>query len=88
MELLRRRYGTKRVNANQVYQELIKDKDHIHMNATIWITLTAFVKHLGRLGKVVADLTEKGWFVTYVDRLVPLSVHRATNRGRYRYFFS
>ncbi|CAG0916949.1 unnamed protein product [Notodromas monacha] len=68
MQLVRRCYGTKRVNANQVYQELIKDRSHIHMNATVWVTLTGFVKHLGRCGKVIADQTEKGWFITYIDR--------------------
>ena len=26
--------GTRRVNANEVYQEYIKDKNHYHMNAT------------------------------------------------------
>ena len=34
MDILRRQYGTRRVLANSVYQEYIKDKDHYHMNAT------------------------------------------------------
>ncbi|XP_075156627.1 kin17 DNA and RNA binding protein [Haematobia irritans] len=68
MELLRRRFGTKRTNANKVYQEYIADKNHIHMNATRWLTLSDYVKWLGRTGQVVADETEKGWFVTYIDR--------------------
>lgn len=68
MELLRRRFGTKRVNANKVYQEYIADKDHIHMNSTRWLTLSDYVKWLGRTGQVIADETEKGWFVTYIDR--------------------
>ncbi|OXA43925.1 DNA/RNA-binding protein KIN17 [Folsomia candida] len=68
VELLRRRYGTRRVNANQVYQEYISSKDHLHMNATKWLSLTSFVKWLGREGICVVDETEKGWFVTWVDR--------------------
>lgn len=68
MELLRRRFGTKRVAANKVYQEYIADKNHIHMNATRWLTLSDYVKWLGRSGQCVADETEKGWFVTYIDR--------------------
>ncbi|XP_067612838.1 DNA/RNA-binding protein KIN17 [Eurosta solidaginis] len=68
MELLRRRFGTKRVNANKVYQEYISAKDHIHMNATRWLTLSDYVKWLGRTGQVLADETEKGWYVTYIDR--------------------
>lgn len=68
VELLRRRFGTKRVSANKVYQEYISNKDHLHMNATKWLTLSDYVKHLGRAGVCVADETEKGWFITYIDR--------------------
>jgi len=65
---LKRRFGTKRVHANIVYQEYINDKDHIHMNSTRWLTLTDYVKWLGRKGICIVDETEKGWFVTYIDR--------------------
>lgn len=68
LELLKRRFGTKRVHANQVYQEYIADKQHLHMNATRWLTLTSFVKWLGREGHCSVDETEKGWFITYIDR--------------------
>ncbi|CAH1989080.1 unnamed protein product [Acanthoscelides obtectus] len=68
MEILRRQFGTKRVNANKVYQEYIRDRDHIHMNGTRWVTLTGFVKWLGATGQCVVDETEKGWFITYIDR--------------------
>ncbi|XP_043251394.1 DNA/RNA-binding protein KIN17 [Colletes gigas] len=68
LNLLKRQFGTRRVPANRVYQEYISDRGHIHMNATIWITLTAFVKWLGRSGQCVVDETEKGWYVTYIDR--------------------
>jgi len=52
LELLRRRFGTKRVGANIVYQEYIADKEHTHMNATQWETLTEFIKWLGREGSI------------------------------------
>ncbi len=65
---LKRRFGTKRVNANIVYQEYISDKDHVHMNSTKWLTLSDYVQFLGRTGVCVVDQTEKGWFVTYIDR--------------------
>ncbi|KAK2192597.1 hypothetical protein NP493_26g05047 [Ridgeia piscesae] len=68
LELLRRRFGTKRVGANIVYQEYIADKEHTHMNATQWETLTEFIKWLGREGKAMVDQTEKGWFIQYIDR--------------------
>lgn len=51
-ELLRRRFGTKRVHANVVYQEYIADKQHTHMNATQWETLTDFVTWMGKEGTV------------------------------------
>ncbi|KAJ7490543.1 domain of Kin17 curved DNA-binding protein-domain-containing protein [Mycena latifolia] len=65
--LLSRRFGTKRVRANQVYQEYISDKNHLHMNSTRWVTLTEFVKHLGRAGIARVDETEKGWFLAWID---------------------
>ncbi|KAG1723035.1 domain of Kin17 curved DNA-binding protein-domain-containing protein [Suillus paluster] len=67
VQLLSRRYNTKRVRANQVYQEFIQDKNHLHMNATRWVTLTEFAKHLGRSGIARVDETEKGWFIAWID---------------------
>ncbi|KAH7885474.1 domain of Kin17 curved DNA-binding protein-domain-containing protein [Phlebopus sp. FC_14] len=67
VQLLSRRFGTKRVFANRVYQEFIQDKNHLHMNATRWVTLTEFVKYLGRAGIARVDETEKGWFVAWID---------------------
>jgi DNA/RNA-binding protein KIN17 len=65
--LTKYRFGTKRVAANRVYQEYIADKQHLHMNATRWVTLTEFVKHLGRSGIARVDETEKGWFLAWID---------------------
>ncbi|KAG6898394.1 hypothetical protein C0992_004104 [Termitomyces sp. T32_za158] len=67
VSLLSRRFGTKRVQANRVYQEYISDKSHLHMNATRWVTLTEFCKHLGRAGIARVDETEKGWFIAWID---------------------
>ncbi|CAG8693161.1 23599_t:CDS:2, partial [Cetraspora pellucida] len=67
IKLLSRRWGTKRVHANLVYQEYISDRHHIHMNGTIWDTLTDFVKHLGREGTCAVDETPKGWFISWID---------------------
>lgn len=68
LQILKRQFGTKRVSANRVYQEYISDRNHIHMNSTRWVTLTGFVKWLGKTGKCIVDETEKGWFITYIDR--------------------
>lgn len=68
LDTLRRRHGVKRVNANNVYQEVIQDRHHIHMNATKWATLAIFVQYLGRSGKCVVDETERGWYVAFIER--------------------
>jgi DNA/RNA-binding protein KIN17 len=68
MELLSRRFGTKRTHANHAYNEFIAHKSHTHMNATKWETLTNFVKYLGKTGKCLADETEKGWYIQWIDR--------------------
>ncbi|KAH8548827.1 domain of Kin17 curved DNA-binding protein-domain-containing protein [Umbelopsis sp. PMI_123] len=67
VKLLSRRHGTKRVLANQVYQEYIADRNHLHMNATRWNTLTDFVKYLGKEGICHVEETEKGWYITWID---------------------
>jgi len=67
-DILKRQYNEKRVQINVVYQQYIGDKEHVHMNSTCWVTLTSFVKHLGRTGKAVIDETEKGWYVTWVQK--------------------
>merc|ERR1719217_589912 len=68
MEIIARKARGQRVSANQIYKEYISFKQHFHMNATVWETLTDFIMYLGREGKCEVDETEKGWFVTYVDR--------------------
>lgn len=67
LALLSRRWGTKRIEANRVYNEFIQDKHHSHMNATRWVTLSAFVQHLGKSGICHVDQTEKGWHIAWID---------------------
>ena len=68
VETLRRRHGTQRMNANNVYQEVIMDKNHVHMNSTKWASLSDFVQYLGKKGICVVEETERGWYVTYIER--------------------
>mmetsp|Transcript_23960 Transcript_23960/g.42881 ORF Transcript_23960/g.42881 Transcript_23960/m.42881 type:complete len:434 (-) Transcript_23960:131-1432(-) len=68
LETLRRRHGTQRMNANHVYQEVIQDKHHVHMNSTKWAALTDFVQYLGKKAVCVVEETERGWYVTYIER--------------------
>ncbi|KAJ1963202.1 hypothetical protein GGI12_002198 [Dipsacomyces acuminosporus] len=67
LSILSRRYGTKKTHANQVYQEIVQDRQHLHMNATKWDTLSDFVMYLGREGKCRVEETERGWFIQWVD---------------------
>ncbi|KAF2800889.1 hypothetical protein K505DRAFT_93981 [Melanomma pulvis-pyrius CBS 109.77] len=59
ISLLRTAHGEKFISANRFYNEYIRDKEHIHMNATKWASLTEFVKHLGREGIVNVKEDEK-----------------------------
>lgn len=67
LSLLRTSHGEKKVNANYFYQEYIGNKEHIHMNATRWISLTEFVKYLGREGTCRVEEGEKGFFISWID---------------------
>ncbi|OAV91010.1 hypothetical protein PTTG_04801 [Puccinia triticina 1-1 BBBD Race 1] len=86
LALLSRRWGTKRVLANMVYQEYIADKNHLHMNATQWVTLTEFVKQMGREGVLHVDETEKGLHMAWIDNspqaLSRQAAHQAKERSQ------
>uniref|UniRef100_A0A7N8YER7 DNA/RNA-binding protein KIN17 n=1 Tax=Mastacembelus armatus TaxID=205130 RepID=A0A7N8YER7_9TELE len=81
VELLRRRFGTKRVHNNIVYNEYISNREHIHMNSTQWETLTDFTKWLGREGFCKVDETPKGWYIQYIDR-DPETIRRQEEQER------
>uniref|UniRef100_A0A7S0WIK2 C2H2-type domain-containing protein n=1 Tax=Chlamydomonas leiostraca TaxID=1034604 RepID=A0A7S0WIK2_9CHLO len=68
LDHLKRAHPFSRVLAKNVYNEYINDKHHVHMNSTRWLTLTEFVKYLGREGKCKVDETEKGWWITLIHR--------------------
>lgn len=68
MRLMKTKYCRARILANTVYTNMISDKTHIHMNATVWVTLTDFVLYLGKTGKCKIEQTERGWYLEYIDR--------------------
>ncbi|UJR35723.1 hypothetical protein I4U23_028473 [Adineta vaga] len=78
---LRRSFGTKRVLANTVYCEYIKERDHIHMNSTRWVALAGYVRWLGSQGLCEIEQTERGWYVTLIDK-DPDSVRREMDTER------
>lgn len=65
--LLKTRYRSSKVLANTVFQEYIKERDHIHMNATKWTSLTEFAQSMDQEGIVHAEESERGIMVTYID---------------------
>lgn len=67
MQLLKTGHGEKQVQINHFYQEYIANKEHIHMNATKWPSLTEFAKHLGREGLCRVEETEKGIHISWID---------------------
>jgi len=60
LQLLRTGHGEKWINANRFYNEYIANKEHMHMSATKWNSLTEFVKYLGREGICRVEVDEKG----------------------------
>ena len=67
LQLLRTAHGEKKVHMNHFYQEYISNKEHVHMNATRWPSLTEFAKYLGREGICRVEDTEKGLHVSWID---------------------
>ncbi|KAI4165760.1 MAG: hypothetical protein LQ342_000703 [Letrouitia transgressa] len=67
VQLLRTAHGEKSVHLNHFYQEYIAHKEHVHMNATRWASLTEFARHLGREGVCRVEETEKGLHIRWVD---------------------
>lgn len=67
LRLLRTAHGEKKVHLNNFYQEYIRDKEHVHMNATKWPSLTEFAKYLGREGICRVEEGERGIEVQWID---------------------
>ncbi|KZZ95807.1 hypothetical protein AAP_01483 [Ascosphaera apis ARSEF 7405] len=67
IKLLRTAHGEKPVHINHFYQEYIANKEHIHMNATKWTSLTEFAKYLGKESICRVEEGEKGLFIAWID---------------------
>lgn len=67
LQLLKTAHGEKKVHINHFYQEYIRDKEHVHMNATKWPSLTEFAKYLGKEGLCRVEETEKGLELAWID---------------------
>jgi len=69
MDLMRTCYSSKTVSANRVYKDYISDRNHVHMNATRWATLTAFCNHLAKKGLILIEGPDdnNSVLIKYVD---------------------
>ncbi|KAK0727363.1 domain of Kin17 curved DNA-binding protein-domain-containing protein [Lasiosphaeria miniovina] len=73
LALLKTSHGEGRsVHINKFYNEFIAHKDHVHMNATKWSSLTAFAKYLSREGLVRVEEKEEegaqpGFYISWID---------------------
>lgn len=82
MRLLRINHGTKKINANKFYQEyILNDRDHVHMNATKWTSLTSFVRHLGRQGKLRVEIPDEDDEFNLVIRLPDTTAPAKQNKA-------
>lgn len=77
VNLLRTAHGEKWISGNKFYNEFIRDKEHTHMNATKWSSLTEFTKHLGREGICHVKEDEKdGLMIAWKDTSVAAVTRR------------
>ncbi|KAI0540518.1 domain of Kin17 curved DNA-binding protein-domain-containing protein [Xylaria digitata] len=87
LKLLRTSHGEKSVHANRFYQTYIVERNHVHLNATRWRSLTEFTKFLGREGLCRVEEKEDGegggggLYIAYIDRS-PASISRQEALGR------
>jgi len=68
IDVLKTRHPKTAVLANTVYQELIKDQFHAHMNSTRWSSLTDFVKYLEGKELVEVDWNEGKPIIKHIDK--------------------
>jgi DNA/RNA-binding protein KIN17 len=76
ISLLRTSHGEKSVNINHFYQQYIGNKEHVHMNATKWPSLTEYAKYLGREGICTVSEDEKGGLMIAWRDVSPEAVRR------------
>eukprot|EP01117_Protostelium_nocturnum_P011395 TRINITY_DN4132_c0_g1_i1.p1 TRINITY_DN4132_c0_g1~~TRINITY_DN4132_c0_g1_i1.p1 ORF type:complete len:415 (-),score=141.75 TRINITY_DN4132_c0_g1_i1:21-1265(-) len=81
MSIISCNYRSMRVLANVVYNDYIKDRNHVHMNSTKWTTLSGFVMYLGKTGRCKVEETAKGWYITYIEK-DPLLLERQAKAER------
>lgn len=75
LKLLRLSHGEKKIEANKFYNQFIQAKDHIHMNATRFTSLSKFIHHLNTKRKIAVhgsegnleDMDPAQLLISYID---------------------
>lgn len=75
-------HPTAQVSANKVYNEFIRDKNHVHMNSTRWLSLSGFVQYLGKKGLCKIEQGPKGWFIQLIPKDDATDVKRNKRKKR------
>lgn len=84
LDVLRRRFPNREVPANVVYTQVIRDKNHVHMNSTRWESVHGFCCHLERTGRIRMRMTERGPMIKYVDGAAELELSQQKEVERVR----
>lgn len=68
LQLLKSSHQEKFINVNKFYQEYIANKEHIHMNATKWSSLSQFATYLGNQKLCrVRESEQEGLCIAWID---------------------
>jgi DNA/RNA-binding protein KIN17 len=81
ISLLESKYTTKRVEANIVYQEIILNPEHVHINATRWTNLTNYVKYLGKEGFCKVEQDGDDWYLTMPDKKLAVEREKSLKKA-------
>jgi DNA/RNA-binding protein KIN17 len=81
VNLLTSKYTGKRVEANLVYQEIILNPEHVHINATKWTNLTNYVKYLGKEGFCKVEQDGEDWYLTMPDKKLAVERERVLKKA-------
>jgi DNA/RNA-binding protein KIN17 len=84
MSILRSRFPKREVAANIVYTQLIRDKNHVHMNSTRWESVHGFCLYLEKAGKIKLRMSENGPMIKYINKDADLieEVTKAQNQEK------
>ena len=74
INVLKNRFPNREVAANIVYTQVIRDKNHVHMNSTHWESLNGFCYHLEKVGKIRLRMSERGPMIKYIDQKAELEL--------------